>query len=232
MGQHLNMGALFRVVFPTLIAILTLVPFLGSVIGSLAGFLAIVCYCVCAMLFYVFLIREGRRLDLSSTFLAVVYMVGSSGCLVVGLCVGLALNAVSASFDLQLLTLLAFAAIYPLALVLAFLMHRGKVPARADTPRRTFPDEVAAPVSRSQAVASVAMSCGLTKRESEILTYLARGCSAHYIAEALVISENTVWTHIKRIYAKTGAHGKDELMRLVEAQAKDTSGHPVTHVSR
>ena len=34
---------------------------------------------------------------------------------------------------------------------------------------------------------------GLTRREREILGYLARGRSARYIAEDLVISENTVW---------------------------------------
>ena len=53
---------------------------------------------------------------------------------------------------------------------------------------------------------------GLTRREREILGYLARGRSARYIAEDLVISENTVWAHVKRIYAKLDVHNRQELL--------------------
>ena len=60
---------------------------------------------------------------------------------------------------------------------------------------------------------------GLTRRESEICSYLVRGRSARHIAEELVISENTVWTHIKNVYAKTATSGKDSLIELFERQA-------------
>ena len=73
-------------------------------------------------------------------------------------------------------------------------------------------------------VSSVAEEFVLTKREREILSFLALGRSVHYIAETLVISENTAWTHVKRIYAKTGAHGKDELLGLIERRAKGMRG--------
>ena len=62
----------------------------------------------------------------------------------------------------------------------------------------------------------MAAEYGLTPREREIAVYLARGRSAKFIAEDLVISENTTWAHIKRIYAKTGLHGKQEFMSAVE----------------
>ena len=68
-------------------------------------------------------------------------------------------------------------------------------------------------------VDAVAARFDLTRREREILGYLARGRSARFIAEELVISENTVWAHIKRVYAKTGVHSKQELMSVVEKQA-------------
>lgn len=45
---------------------------------------------------------------------------------------------------------------------------------------------------------------GLTRREREILGYLARGRSARYIAEDLVISENTVWAHVQAHHSKDG----------------------------
>ena len=60
---------------------------------------------------------------------------------------------------------------------------------------------------------------GLTPRETEICSYLVRGRSAKHIAEELVISENTVWSHVKNVYAKTGAAGKNALIELFEKSA-------------
>ncbi|MEQ3364030.1 response regulator transcription factor [Raoultibacter massiliensis] len=62
----------------------------------------------------------------------------------------------------------------------------------------------------------IASGADLTKREREIFGFLVRGRSAKHIAETLYISENTAWAHIKRVYAKTGVHSKQELMDLVE----------------
>jgi DNA-binding CsgD family transcriptional regulator len=55
----------------------------------------------------------------------------------------------------------------------------------------------------------------LSKRESEILVMLAQGRSAPYIAEEMFISNNTVKTHIKRIYQKCNVHSKEELLDLI-----------------
>ena len=43
---------------------------------------------------------------------------------------------------------------------------------------------------------------GLTPREQEILTLIARGMSNREIGEALFVSENTVKTHSSRIFEK------------------------------
>jgi DNA-binding NarL/FixJ family response regulator len=43
---------------------------------------------------------------------------------------------------------------------------------------------------------------GLTEREREVLTFVARGLSNAEIAELLVLSEGTVKTHVKHIFAK------------------------------
>lgn len=56
---------------------------------------------------------------------------------------------------------------------------------------------------------------GLTGREAEVLGYLCRGFSQVYIARELYISENTVRTHAKHIYAKTGVHSREELLELL-----------------
>ena len=46
---------------------------------------------------------------------------------------------------------------------------------------------------------------GLTPREIEVLTLIARGASTRQVAKELSITAKTAETHIERIYAKTGA---------------------------
>lgn len=49
---------------------------------------------------------------------------------------------------------------------------------------------------------------GLTRREAEVLLYVARGKSNREIATALWISEKTVRNHVERIYAKIGVSNR------------------------
>lgn len=79
-------------------------------------------------------------------------------------------------------------------------------------------ESAAEPDWRSE-LALFAQIYGLTPRETEICSYLVRGRSAKHIAEELVISENTVWSHVKNVYAKTGAAGKNALIELFEKSA-------------
>lgn len=72
------------------------------------------------------------------------------------------------------------------------------------------------PDKRFAACEQVASSYALSPRETEILQFVARGHGAKYIAERLCISADTVRTHTKRIYEKTGVHARDELLELVE----------------
>jgi DNA-binding CsgD family transcriptional regulator len=64
---------------------------------------------------------------------------------------------------------------------------------------------------------ALADAYGLTPREHEILELLVRGRSKVHIAEAFLISENTVRGHVKHIYAKLDVHGKQELLDKLEA---------------
>lgn len=56
---------------------------------------------------------------------------------------------------------------------------------------------------------------GLTEREMEILSLLARGRDGRFIAEEYVLSYNTVKTHIKHIYQKLDVHSRQELIDVV-----------------
>ncbi|MGL5965703.1 MAG: helix-turn-helix transcriptional regulator [Kluyvera sp.] len=56
----------------------------------------------------------------------------------------------------------------------------------------------------------------LSKRELEIMNYLAQGMSPSEIAEELYISTKTVYTHRLRIYAKLGVKNIIELHRIMQ----------------
>jgi DNA-binding CsgD family transcriptional regulator len=52
----------------------------------------------------------------------------------------------------------------------------------------------------------------LTKRETEILSYIAKGYSGSEISKMLILSEHTVRTHRKNILAKTKSRNSKELL--------------------
>ncbi|WP_035839082.1 response regulator [Kitasatospora azatica] len=54
---------------------------------------------------------------------------------------------------------------------------------------------------------------GLTRREAEILTLMARGMTNTEIAAALFLSGNTVKTHISRVFTKTGSRDRVAAVR-------------------
>jgi pimeloyl-ACP methyl ester carboxylesterase/DNA-binding CsgD family transcriptional regulator len=71
-------------------------------------------------------------------------------------------------------------------------------------------DAVLAAVNRFLSETSEPRPGGLTERELEILTLLARGASSSGIANDLSISTRTVDRHIGNIYRKIGAHNRAE----------------------
>ncbi len=58
---------------------------------------------------------------------------------------------------------------------------------------------------------------GLTPREAEILSLIARGMTNPEIADALVLSSHTIKTHINRIFAKTDSRDRAAAVRYAQA---------------
>ena len=63
----------------------------------------------------------------------------------------------------------------------------------------------------------------MEKREAEILPLALKGRTGERIAAEFFISKSTVDTHLRRIYVKTGMHGRQELIDLGERTARDLS---------
>ena len=65
---------------------------------------------------------------------------------------------------------------------------------------------------------SVGARFGLSERELEVMTLVAKGRSAARIADDLSVSPATVNSHISHIYRKLDVHSRQELLDLVERE--------------
>ena len=63
----------------------------------------------------------------------------------------------------------------------------------------------------------------LTGRESEVLALISRGLSNAEIAETLGLSIETIRTHVKHVYMKTGA--RDRAHAVIIAYESGLAGH-------
>lgn len=72
------------------------------------------------------------------------------------------------------------------------------------------------PLSDEAVFEMIAEDFSLTRREAELLPFIARGRSARVIADALFVSENTIRTHTRRILEKTDLHSKQQVIDLIE----------------
>ncbi len=70
----------------------------------------------------------------------------------------------------------------------------------------------------------LAASCGLTPREEEVLRLLVRGYNGARMEQELVISKNTVKTHVRHVYAKLGCHSQQELIAMAEGRKPGRKG--------
>lgn len=93
---------------------------------------------------------------------------------------------------------------------------RSDKPPRNARPRREEKERVYLDRISKQA-ALLQQHYRLSERETEVMELIARGNTVARIAEDLVVTENTIRTHSKRIYAKLDIHKKQELLDLIES---------------
>ncbi len=116
--------AVYRVVFPVMLTVLSLLPFAAEALGRVAGTAMVVCNDLVGMAFVLLLLEVARGCTVPPVALIGVYQAGTHIALVLGLALGLALGAVHAGEDASYATLLILACIYPLAMVLTYLSRR------------------------------------------------------------------------------------------------------------
>ena len=104
--------------------------------------------------------------------------------------------------------------------------------------RRIAPEGVAAPEAQNPVTVEtsavqqgpdkspaelVSDAHNLSQREREVLVLIMRGRNVPAIAEELVLSRNTVQTHVRHIYEQLGVHSRQELVAYVEDFSSQSS---------
>lgn len=215
--ERVTLMRLYQILFPLTATAFLLLPLLDGTFHQLVRSLVFLVFSVTSSLMVVSCARTARNQSLTPVlvygfFAGIVYassLVGS----VVGLFVGSGRGV-----GLAELSVVALVAVYALSVAMV-APHRGK----AGRGRAGSGEERSAS-SGGDASDAVSVGCavaveryGLSRREAEVLDLLARGRDVPYVAEELVISKNTVRTHTKSIFAKTGVHSRQELIDLVES---------------
>lgn len=112
----------------------------------------------------------------------------------------------------------------PLAIVMVFILLVSALLLYDTKNLRTGwgmakPDEANVSISAFELACSfVSSEHNLTAREAEVFILLAKGRNRGYICEILLLSKETVKTHVRTIYSKLGVHSQQEAMTLVEVQ--------------
>ncbi len=130
-------------------------------------------------------------------------------------------NAITNAFDTEMATFFVIALIILGVMAVASLalnmFQNGKQEPLSESTGKTSLADKESKVNLS----GVAKKYALSKRELEILSYLAQGRSVPYMATKLYLSENTIRGYTKKLYKKMNVHGKQELLDLVELQANE-----------
>lgn len=100
----------------------------------------------------------------------------------------------------------------------AYLVHARRfdeIASRTHPSTGLFPAAEIAPATQGDAKSPPPQpTSSLSKREQEVLAFVADGLSNAEIGSSLHISEETVKTHVRRILRSLGAHNRAHAVRL------------------
>lgn len=221
--ERIKLSRLYQIVFPLTATIYLLLPLLDGTFRQWFVLLVFVAFSVTSSLMVVSCSRTARNQCVQPVLVYGVFAGAVYGAMELGLLLGCVLD-MTVGIGFAGLSVVALVAIYCMSMVMNAKRQQGAsvvpVAAHGETVAEgavVSPIPGGAPLcSLENRCAQVVAQYGLSAREADVLLLLARGRDAAYVADELVISKNTVRTHMKSIFAKCGVHSRQELIDLVE----------------
>ena len=217
--NRLDMRVFAKVALPSAIIALVLIPFAQGALGYIVAFLLKFAYVWFTFFVLLVLTNICYRFEVPTLRIFAI----ARACSEAGILIGIILRRYlisSGFFDNPLLvgTLSLTGIVLVIACVLVWVSEKSvngdwgaagvavETNTRIANPRERL-------MSRCDALAA---EYGLTARETEIMTLIAQGKTRREIENELFLSENTVKTHARHLYAKLGVSSKADVIALLK----------------
>lgn len=144
--------------------------------------------------------------------------------------IGIGFLAALTTRDQQWVAILSVSAASMYGLLLAWMIYRKggarrstfhAAQADGDAPATESVEDADSGEAPTDPLDRLSEDFSLTRREAEVLPYLAQGRSAKAIAAELFVSESTVRTHTRKIYEKADLHSREDLFALIKTYESD-----------
>ncbi len=205
---------LFNIVLPLMVLVFVIRPYFldvptGALVLTLLGVLRELGFALFLGAAWIAVADAARESDVSVGFGAGVLLAGFGVCGLAGMGATYFLGSVASYLGAILFTFYLIV----IAIVNAPLVEGGPA---VSAPGGAAPGDLEAVIARH--CEALSAQWALTPRESEVMSLLARGHSYPYIAKELVVSENTIRTHVRNVYRKARIGSREELIALIHQQ--------------
>ena len=206
-GKEVTITKAYVFLFPVLITAFLVFPFVPETYRVIVLFVGSFGFTLFSIVMMMSCISIARDEGISLVFVYALF----AGITYVSRLIGDGLASLIANSSLSQETQLVtsvFVLLYGCSLVMFVLVRRGA----ADKASSSKPSGVDV---LQQTVLQIAQEHGLSQRQTEVLDLLVHGYDVPSIAKKLFISENTVRTHTKKVYALLDVHSKQEIIDTV-----------------
>ncbi len=219
--RRVTLARLYKVLFPLTATAFLFLPFLNGAFEQLVVSFVFIVFSIASLLMVVTCVRTARSQVLPPALVFGLFAGAVYACSLLGSFVG-SLADMRGGIGLTELAVVALVAVYVLSMAMVAPQRKGEGSLRqaSQVPFSAMGSVVERPVETDIVSARCAVAVeryALSPRESDVVVLLAHGRDVPYIAEELVLSKNTVRSHIKNIFTKTGVHSRQELIDLLEA---------------
>ena len=203
-----SLSKTYIVLFPVLITAFLAFPFIEERYRVVVLFVGSFGFTLFSIVMMMSCIDIARERGLSLVFAYALFAGVTYASRLIGQGVAAAIGRSSLSQETQIVTSV-FVLLYGCSLAMFALVRRS-----ATRPNKAAANGVDV---LQQACEQLSRERGLSARQTEVLDLLVHGYDVPSIAKKLFISENTVRTHTKKVYALLDVHSKREVVDLANA---------------
>lgn len=210
---------LAKVGLPVAVVAFAVIPFVAPMQGYIVSVLMRFAYVWFTFFVLLMLANISYRFEVPSLRLFAIARASSEAALLAGILVRRALWQTDLLADPTTLVGFALAGIVLVLVCVVIWMSEKSVNGDWGASGLSLADRLHVPGPRERFMSrcdDLAAQYDLTARETEIMGLIAQRKSRAEIEQELFLSQNTVKTHVRHLYAKLGAHSKTDVIALFE----------------